>query len=139
MGYYAHLLKGDPFTITNPTAVLNRLAETEQNMGDTVRHSWCQPVASYRIRNTDQNALVRILTDFGFTAEDASNDGVKVTGFDDNKLGGSWDKFWDAFAQGTTDEVSWIMCGEDGEHWAEVITTDGHRSASVTVNYTVEV
>jgi len=135
MGYYAHLLKGDPFTITNPTAVLNRLEETEGN-----NHSWCQPVAHYRqVMPNEHEALVAILENFGFSCVTPSPDILKVTDFDDSKLGGSWDKFWDAFAQGTTDEVSWIMCGEDGEHWAEVITTDGHRSASVTVNYTVEV
>lgn len=134
MGYYAHLLKGDPFTITNPTAVLNRLAETEGHS-----HSWCQPVATYRDGNTDHEALVAIVEDFGFSCVTPSPDILRVTDFGDNKLGGSWEKFWDAFAHGTTDEVTWLMYGEDGEVWAEVITTDGHRSASVTVNYTVEI
>jgi hypothetical protein len=134
MGYYAHLLKGDPFTITNPTAVLNRLAETEGHS-----HSWCQPVATYRDGNTDPNALVAIVENFGFSTHALPDEGVIITDFGDNKLGGSWEKFWDAFAQGTTDEVTWLMYGEDGEVWAEVITTNGHRSASVTINYTVEV
>jgi hypothetical protein len=136
MGYYAHLLKGDPFTIDNPTAVLNSLKETEGQHG----HSWCQPVAHYRETTAnDHEALVAMLEDYGFRVVTPNPDTIRVAGFDDSKLGGSWEHFWQAFACGTSDMVTWIMYGEDGEHFGEVITSDGYRGAVVTVEYKVEV
>ena len=136
MGYYAHLMQGDWFAITQPTAVLNRLAETEGKHG----HSWCHTVEEYRFGyETDLLALTQILRDYGFTADcDSLRGFITVKDFEDNKLGGSWDAFWDAFALGTTDEVCWLMWGEDMEVWGEVITSGVHRTADVTVNYTVQ-
>lgn len=137
MGYYAHLLKGDPFTITNPTAVLNRLAETEGKHG----HSWCNMVADYRcLAGSDSIALTEMLENFGFHHAPCDNPNhVCVTGFGDSKLGGSWDYFWQAFTVGTTDEVCWIMMGEDNGVWAENIShANGHESLAVTVRYEVK-
>ena len=136
MGYYAHLLKGDPFTINNPTAVLDSLKETEGQHG----HSWCQPVTHYRETTpNDAEALVAILENYGFRVVTPNPDTIRVAGFDDSKLGWSWEDFWRALAYGTSDTVTWIMRGEDNEVWAEVITSDGHRGANVSVSYTVEV
>ena len=136
MGYYAHLLKGDPFTINNPTAVLDSLKQTEGQHG----HSWCRTVDEYRATMPNDNeALVAMLEDFGFRIVTPNPDTIRVAGFDDSKLGGSWDYFWQAFACGTSDTVTWIMEGEDNEVWADVITSDGHRDAVVTVEYKVEV
>jgi hypothetical protein len=132
MRYYAYRLKGDPFTITDPTAVLDHLKEHEEDS-----HPGCRPVASYRDQKTDKDALVAILEDYGFSVVTPSPSIIRVWDFEYHDIGDSWDYFWEAFARGTTDEVSWVMRSEDGDLWAEVITTDGHRTADVTVNYTV--
>lgn len=137
MGYYAHSIKGDPFTITNPTAVLDALAGTEGKHG----HSWCDMVDDYRkSAGSDALALTEMLTNFGFHLGSYDNPNhVYVTGFGDSKLGGSWDNFWQAFTVGTTDEVCWIMMGEDNEVWAENIShANGHKSLAVTVRYEVK-
>lgn len=134
MGYYANKVQGDPFTIYEPTKVLDFLATYFP------KTAWKDMVETARQEAgaTDTQVLLDLLLTFGFFAEfDQYN--LRVFSFD-----GKWMTFvtnlWDAFPLGMRNfETAWIMRGEDGEMWAEVITSDGHRGAKVSVSYTVEV
>lgn len=134
MGYYANKVQGDPFTIYEPTKVLDFLVT------HFPKTAWKDMVETARqeVGATDAQVLLDLLHTFGFSAE-FDQYKLRVFSFD-----GKWMTFvtnlWDAFPLGMSNfETAWIMRGEDNEIWAEVITSDGHRGANVSVSYTVEV
>lgn len=140
MGYYADLVDGDPFTITEPGRVLDHLASTEGQHG----HARVYPVATYRnaARNVyratrdDVYALFDIVTAFEFDAV-ITDTGVEIHSWNGEKWSGSATQFFQAFAEGTTDRFVWFFRGEDGEEWAEMNGPDGFRECGVTVTRTV--
>jgi hypothetical protein len=136
MGYYASLVKGDPFYVTDPTPVLDYL--------DTERVSWCRETFEYRASKQGRTltsecaALTDLLNDYGFDVfheqpGDGSDDYVLVNGWRGDKLGGSWDTVWEAFTLGVAKdtEVFWIMLGEDHEAWCEHLQRHDHNTRAV--------
>lgn len=151
MGYCADLVKGEPFTITDPSAVLDAMQAGEH--AENANHaygghiSWCQPIISYRKDHNfwgDCAALHDLLTDFGFeTTIHLDNNpevkpGVHVHGWGGDKIGSSWDFVWECLAEGTDDEPCWVMRGEDGDFWAETIVQGSHMGLPVTTHYEVQ-
>ena len=136
MGYCAELVRGDTFVISNPTAVLDRIKLDEPSMGHV---SWCGLVDDYRkeFHYDDAQALAELLTNYGFwSTRDTTS--VYVDGWQGDKIGGSWDRIWYALADGGIHHtVTWIMRGEDGDHWIEVIDNGQRFYGSCQAQYVV--
>jgi hypothetical protein len=138
MGYYVSQHSGNEFTITDPTAVLDKLQEAQ---GDG-HISWCNRIETYRNVTTrspftECEALNKVLTDFGFdtltgTGDDDCNH-VLVMGWGGDKMGWLWTEVWDAMAAGTDDTVDWIMVGEDYEMWCDRIENHEYQQHGVRI------
>lgn len=155
MGYYAHAEQYDEFVVTDPSAVLDALAAAEKTENKsswgTGHISWCHPVATYRATagqeytdtaERDAHALCEMLRDFGFECE--IGDRLIVTGWGGDKIGSSWDTVWACLADGICSDatkpdtaVTWIMRGEDGDLWAEIIGPTGYFQGTVTQRFEV--
>lgn len=146
MGYYAELVKGDPITIDNPEQSVKKLLEIQGGNG----FSWIGTVENYvetaNITFTDPeesaaNALLSLLSDYGFDIEIHPEKGVLLTGWSGEKIGGSWDDLWKGIGAGVSDDEPqyWIMRGEDGQCWAEMVRNNGSDQYSVDVHYSVNV
>ena len=155
MGYYAHAEQYDEFVVTDPSAVLNALAYAEKTentgTGGNGHISWCHSVYTYRSTSAlthtdtaerDAHALCEMLRDFGFECE--IRDQLIVTGWGGDKIGSSWDTVWSCLADGICSDaatpdtaVTWIMRGEDGVLWAEIIGPSGHTQGRVVPKFEV--
>lgn len=154
MGYYASSIWSDSFVVNDPEAVLDALAEVEADQNSVGGHgghiSWCAPVATYRTNHNGPaapaHALSNLLTDFGFETDTTGEIApvLTVTRWGGDKMGSSWDAVWAALADGRCHAIDdpdgcavWVMRGEDGDTWAEIIGSKGHTQARVVERYEV--
>ena len=144
MGYYAELVQGGTITIDDPQASIDRLLKLQ---GDS-SFSWIDRVENYTslasVTFTDStelaaNALSQLLTDYGFDTEIDPNSGVLLNGWDGEKIGMSWENIWQGIGAGVSSEdpVCWVMRGDDGQHWAEIVGNGLSNSYSVDISYNV--
>lgn len=155
MGYYADTVHHDEFVVNDPSAVLDALAEAEKTenagWGGNGHISWCHSVSTYRSASAlthtdtaerDAQALCDLLRDFGFECE--IRDRLIVTDWGGDKIGSSWDTVWSCLADGICSDatepdtaVTWIMRGEDGALWAEIIGPTGYFQGEVVQRFGV--
>lgn len=117
MGYYANLIHADEaMRVVDADAVLDEL-DLAQLFHPSGRISWCKPVASY---GRGPVALAELLTDFGFRAS-ASSTHLSITGWQNNKIGSSFERVLEALTVGIANTVRWTFHGEDGRVWIETV------------------
>lgn len=124
MGYSATLLKGDEITLPVQQTWDKIISSPTRDFGNT-RWSWTQPF-DYYYNDSDRciraEGLADFLHDYGFytSVESTNNDWfVVLQGWQNDKLGSSWDNCWNIISSVALNDYAWVMQGEDGELWAE--------------------
>lgn len=151
MGYSADRMESAGDIVITPDrheALLEGLRAVEAKEG--IGHiSWCDRLDSY-VGSTSE-IVARIISDYGFevttvTEEDVVNavtvhpddmpaGTIVIDGWGGEKLGSCWDLMWKALAPVALRPTHWVMHGEDGDMWADVITDEGkHTTRGVTVS-----
>ncbi len=133
MGYSAEKIHGDAIVIpmTKASELVELLREAQTDYGHI---SWCDSVEVYeaRLDNKYPTIVEAILTDYGFLAQwDDNSENVLLYSWGGDKIGSSWDNVWDALAQVVSNEVTWVMVGEDQQIWAEHLANGKRVSPSV--------
>lgn len=133
MGYSANNIHGDSILIPMEKArdFVELLRESEKRFGHI---SWCDTVETYeaRLDNKYPNIVEAMMTDYGFlvTWSDDSNS-VVLYSWGGDKIGSSWDDVWNALAKVVSNEVTWIMVGEDQHIWAERLANGERKAFSI--------
>ena len=122
-----HLNKSDM------AAIVTELYKAEAVLGDHI--SWCDPIAKVIARcDGDMSAVVAdIMQSYGFVIEEKSGD-VILKDWGGDKIGSCWTEVWNAIGSVSTDEITWVMRGEDNEMWAATVGngTCLHRPVEMT-------
>jgi hypothetical protein len=145
MGYYADHASGGKIIIDNPTATLEKMKEIEKTNGVFLWDSVDSFVDLARVTYTEEeevsmNAVNSLLLDYGFITEiDHTNGHVIIESWNGEKISSRWELVWQAIGAGVTVEETshWIMRGEDGAHWCEVVGNGLHNTYDVAVNYEI--
>lgn len=131
MGYSARHIAGESIVIkkSRATEFVNLLREAEKDMGHI---SWCATVQVYETRyeNDHEKITIAMMADYGFIT-DKDDNSLQLIGWGGDKIGSSWDGVWDALTQVVEHDVTWVMCGEDSEIWAERLSGGKRETLSV--------
>lgn len=134
MGYSADKIHGDSIVIpaTKALEFVELLREAQKQYGHI---SWCDTVEVYeaRLDNKYPSIVEAMMVDYGFLV-DGDGENIFLYSWGGDKIGSSWDNVWDALAQVVSNEVVWVMVGEDQQVWAERLAGGKRVSLSVDLD-----
>lgn len=138
MGYRAIGLETPTITINKKSA--QDFITAIQRVEDEIGHiSWCDLSGIYLQRNGNNfaEAVALMMDHFGFCVDRDDEGNIYLIGWGGDKIGSSWERVWDTLGLFSTDQIVWVMQGEDYEHWAEQIGGGSHKTCGVKVEFTV--
>ena len=138
MGYRAIGLETPTIVIKTKDAedIIRAIQSVEETHGHI---SWCGLADEYLKNNGHDyvQAFSVMMEHFGFLVEEDEDRNIHLIGWGGDKIGSSWEFVWGVLGKFSTNEIVWVMQGEDYEHWAERIGGGSHKTCAVKVDFTV--